>query len=175
MRLRVPTLLVLALLVFAAATPAQAQLFDRGDASRLAFGVGAFDVLKDETAADFRAEWRGGGGLFDIVKPFVGVELTSDGAFWGGGGIYVDLFLNESIVLTGSFAPGYYQEGGGKDLGYELEFRSQIELAYRFENRSRLSLAFSHLSNAGLGDSNPGTEVLNVYYSLPVQNLLRLF
>ena len=52
-----------------------------------------------------------------------------------------------------------------------MEFRSTIELGYRFDDRSRLSLAFGHLSNAGIGDSNPGTEVLTLYYHLPIDRL----
>ena len=52
-----------------------------------------------------------------------------------------------------------------------VEFRSQVELGYQFENQSRLSLAFSHISNAELGDDNPGTEVLNLYYHLPLDLL----
>ncbi len=38
-------------------------------------------------------------------------------------------------------------------------------------NGSRLGLAFGHISNAGLDDDNPGTEILNLYYHIPVGNL----
>jgi len=71
-------------------------------------------------------------------------------------------------VLTPSFGVGAYDEGDGKDLGDTIEFRSQVELAYRFDNRSRVGVAFSHISNAGIGDRNPGTEILNVYYAYPL-------
>jgi hypothetical protein len=76
------------------------------------------------------------------------------------------------LVLTPSFGAGLYADGGGKELGHAVEFRSQIEIAYRFDNRARLGLAFSHISNASIGDKNPGVEVLNVYYSLPLDGLL---
>ena len=75
-------------------------------------------------------------------------------------------------MVTGSFGAGYYAEGGGTDLGHEIEFRSQIEVAYRFDDRSRLGLAFSHISNASIGDTNPGVEVLNDYYSIPLTRFL---
>ena len=67
-----------------------------------------------------------------------------------------------------SFAAGLYEDGDGKDLGHTVEFRSAIDLAYRFDNRSRLGLSFYHLSNAHLADSNQGTEVLSLIYSVPL-------
>jgi hypothetical protein len=35
-----------------------------------------------------------------------------------------------------------------------------------------LSLAFGHISNASIGTDNPGVEILNLYYSLPLDGLL---
>ena len=52
-----------------------------------------------------------------------------------------------------------------------LEFRSQIELATRFDDRSRLGLAFSHISNASVGERNPGTEILTLTYMVPVERI----
>ena len=74
------------------------------------------------------------------------------------------MFLGRRIVLTPSFAPGYYHEGSGLDLGHALEFRSQIEFAYRFDDRSRIGVAVSHMSNASIADENPGTESAILYY-----------
>src|SRR3546814_3096058 len=82
------------------------------------------------------------------LKPWGGVEVTSDGAVWGGIGILVDVTVFDAVVLTGSFAPGLYEDGNGKNLGHTVEFRSQVELGYQFENRSRLSLGFSHTSRS---------------------------
>jgi hypothetical protein len=158
-------------LVFAlnlgAAAPLRAQ-----DPSFLAFGLGYYDVYhQDDTAVDFRLEYRHG-EKFWIFKPWIGVEATSDGAFYGVAGVLVDVFFGKRVVLTPSFGAGLYAEGDGKDLGHVIEFRSQIELAYRFDDRSRLGLAFSHISNASIGDENPGVEILSVYYSLPLDSLL---
>ena len=134
-------------------------------------GIGWYDIyLQDDQAVDFRLEYRHGDD-FLWLKPWAGLEATSDGSVWGGIGVLIDITFFDSIVLTGSFAPGLYEDGGGKDLGHTVEFRSQVELGYQFENRSRLSLAFSHLSNAHLSDDNPGTEVLNLYYHLPLEML----
>lgn len=141
------------------------------DQALLAGGVGVFDLIQDDdTAMDFRIEYRHGSGLW-IFKPWFGLEATSDGALYGLGGVLADFNLSPNIVLTPSFGVGAYAEGDGKDLGHVIEFRSQIEVAYRFDNASRLGLAFSHISNAGLGTENPGTEVINLYYALPVGSL----
>ena len=80
----------------------------------------------------------------------------------------IDVLLTDNIAFSLSSGPGYYEDGDGKDLGYDLEFRSQAEIAYVMEDRSRIALAISHLSNAGLGDTNPGVEVVSLYYMLPL-------
>jgi len=157
--------------LLAAGERAAAQVALNETPAVISGGVGWYDFkLQDDEAVDFRLEYRHGED-FLWLKPWGGLEVTSDGAVWGGIGVLVDIIFFDSIVLTGSFAPGLYEDGNGKDLGHTIEFRSQVELGYQFENRSRLSVAFSHISNARLGDDNPGTEVLNLYYHLPLDVL----
>jgi hypothetical protein len=137
----------------------------------LSAGIGYFDFWsRDDTAADVRLEYRHDAGLW-VFKPWVGVEATSDGAVFGVGGLLVDIDLGPRLVLTPSVGLGAYHDGGGLQLHNTLEFRSQVELAYRFHDRSRLGLAFSHISNASLGDDNPGAEIISLYYHLPLTRL----
>ena len=146
----------------AATTPASAD-----DPSFITIGGGVYDVTQnDDVAADFRVEYRHGEKLW-LFKPWVGAEVTTDGAVYGALGILMDIFFGRRVVLTPSFGAGLYSDGGGKDLGSVIEFRSQVEIAYRFNDRSRLGLAISHISNASIGDDNPGTEILTLYYSIP--------
>ncbi len=169
MRLRRCVLALAMLPVLAAVAGARA---DGDDPAFVSLGLGYYDINRQSNeAVDFRLEYRHGEKLW-IFKPWVGIEGTSDGAVYGAGGILVDVFFGRRVVVTGSFGAGYYEEGDGKDLGHELEFRSQIEIAYRFDDRSRLGLAFSHISNASIADFNPGVEILNVYYSIPLTRLL---
>ncbi len=135
----------------------------------IAFSAGAFDVGKDETAAEGRLEYRSGTRIW-VFKPFAGVMGTSDGGAYGYAGVLLDLFYSRRIVATLSFAPGVYTEGDGKDLGHGLEFRSQLEIAYRFDDRARLGLSISHMSNASIGDKNPGSESLMLTYALPIRS-----
>jgi hypothetical protein len=169
-RLALLVALVCAVLV-TAGERAAAQVALNDTPAVLSGGVGWYDFkLQDDEAVDFRLEYRHGDD-FLWLKPWGGLEVTSDGGVWGGVGVLVDITFFDSVVLTGSFAPGLYEEGKGKDLGHTIEFRSQVELGYQFENQSRLSLAISHISNAHLSDDNPGTEVLNLYYHLPLDVL----
>lgn len=140
------------------------------DPTLLTLSGGVFDIGEDDTAAEGRIELRGS-QRFWVFKPFGGIMATGDSAFYGYAGVLIDLYWGRRIVTTFSFAPGYYEQGDGKDLGHEIEFRSQAEIAWRFDNRARLGVSFGHMSNAGIGDDNPGQESLMLNLSLPVGNL----
>jgi lipid A 3-O-deacylase len=150
--------------------PAQAQ--ESTDLSYLSLGLGAYEVLDSDTSADVRVEYRHGTPLFWKIKPWAGLEATTDGSIWGGGGVLADFNLADNIYLTPSLGVGLYTDGGSDtDLGSPIEFRSQLEGGYQFLNGHRVGVAFSHISNAGLDNDNPGTEILNLYYHIPVGNL----
>lgn len=170
----------LATLLFAGASGLASTGPSRADeASFVTFGpdepafvngaIGYFDVIDEASpAADFRLEYRHDEGLW-IFKPWVGLEVTSDGAFYPVGGLLADILLGEHVVITPSLGiGGYFNDLGGKDLGSTFEVRTQLEIGYRFEDKSRLGLAASHISNGGISSHNPGTEVLTVYYSYPL-------
>lgn len=139
--------------------------------SHLVFGLGAYNHNENgagSTEADFRAEYRVGYRLLNVIRPFAAGEITSDGSVWGGVGIAAEVPLGENWFIGASFAPGLYAEGGSDlDLGGTIQFRSQAEVGYRFGSDQRVSLSYSHLSNAGLDEENPGSEVITVYYHVP--------
>ena len=78
-----------------------------------------------------------------------------------------DFPLGRNWIVTPRFAAGVYHDGSGVDLGNELEFREGIVLTW-IGQRLRLGVGFYHASNGGLGDNNPGTEVLEAVLSFPV-------
>jgi len=156
--------LVLALAIGPAAAPAGAD-----DPDFLSGAVGWYDVGGDDQAAEFRLEYRSDLKLW-IFKPYAAVAGTTTGSVFVGGGLLADIYFGDRFVLTGSAGVNYYANGSARlDLGHEVEFRTQAELAYRFDDRSRVGIAFSHYSNAGIGDRNPGVETLSLYYSIPLQ------
>ncbi len=91
------------------------------------------------------------------LSPITGAMITADNASYFYTGVQAQYkvgFLN----LTPSFAPGYYNKGNGKDLGHALEFKSEIQLSLELPMQSQLGLSYNHLSNASLGDKNPGAN-----------------
>jgi hypothetical protein len=160
-----------------AAGPAAAQGVQADDPAYVSVAGGGFNVTDSgpggDAAADVRLEYRHD-ERFLWLKPWAGLELTGDGGIWGGGGIAFDAAVTEHIVVTLSTGVGAYGRGSGKDLGAVTEFRSQLELGYRFPDRSRLTAAFGHLSNAGIGETNPGAETATLYYHVPLTNLAGL-
>jgi len=141
---------------------------------RIAVGAGAYNINLDNendhgnnTVSMFRLEARLPYKLWRFT-PIAGMEVSDRGAFYGYGGFALDVFFGDSFLLTPNTALGYYSAGNGRDLGYPLEFRSGIEAAWQFENGSRLGLVYHHISNAELGDKNPGIENLTVNYAVPL-------
>lgn len=161
---------ILAALAFAGAVGAVPALAE-DEPDFLTLGAGWYDFNDNMDAVDFRVEYRSDLKLLGFIKPWAGLEFTSDRAAYGVVGIHTDIFFGRRIVLTPSWGVGAYADGDGKDLGHTVEFRSQIEIGYRFDDWSRLSLAVSHISNASLGDNNPGTEIATIYYHIPIRNL----
>lgn len=129
-----------------------------------------------------------GGGIAGVVDPdktiFGTVELqpalrvgpfgtwvavqASDQNYYLGGGLLYNWYVTEHLFITPSFGAGLYADHNGTDLGYPLEFRSGIECGYDFKKAGRISIGFWHLSNGGLGDRNPGDELVAVRYALPI-------
>jgi len=153
-------------LTAAALPPAPARA---DDPAFLTVGAGWFDFNRQkDDGAEFRLDYRSDYKLW-IFKPFLTVAGVSNGMSFVGGGVLIDVYFGNRVVVTPSFAPTWWRGKTDElDLGHGLEFRSQIEFAYRFDDRSRIGLAVSHSSNASLGDTNPGTETLMLNYSFPL-------
>ena len=151
------------------------------------FGLGIYDIKFDGSeknqAMDFRYEYRSDNSLLDIgpkednfffLKPFIGVEFTSDSASYFLTGIYFEDNLGElfegdknKFFFTPSFGAGIYDDASGKKLGNDLQFRTSFEVSYELKNKNRIGISFSHISNANLGDKNPGVEILSFSYQVP--------
>ena len=170
--------LVRAFLLLALSFPFYSKAQDR-----IKFAVGAFDILGDDTETTFSGTYRF--GEFDLaqfgmkqgfvdIHPIAGLYLNTEGGIYGFAGLEFEKYLTPEIVLNPSFAVGYYDDNGqSTDLGLDLEFRSGIEVLYEMPNGVRVGPGFYHLSNASLGEDNPGTEMLMLNFSVPFANFLR--
>ena len=138
------------------------------DRNYIAISSAVFDILQQaDPSFESRVEFRLGkvnlGG-----HPFSGVMVNSEGAMHIYVGLYYDIPLTDFLFLTPSFAPGLYAKNNSKDLKFALEFQSQIEISIKFVNGARVGFSFNHMSNATLGEENPGVESLALTYIIPL-------
>ncbi len=141
----------------------------------LSFGTGVYNVMKERWRSwEFDLEYK-----FHIrslpspnryleFRPLIGVMATVQGSVYAYLGLNFDLLFWDHLLLAPGFAAGYFSKGHGKDLGYPLEFRSGVELAWQFSDQRRLGLHFYHLSNASIGHKNPGEESFVFFYDIPL-------
>ena len=91
------------------------------------------------------------------LSPITGAMITADNASYFYTGVQANYKVG-ALNIVPSFAPGYYNQGNGKDLGHALEFKSEVQLSLDLPQDSQLGLSYNHLSNASLGDKNPGAN-----------------
>ena len=91
------------------------------------------------------------------VAPITGGFITENSAAYIYTGIEWNVDMG-GMMFTPSFAPGLYHEGDGKDLGHVLEFKSEVQLSYVVSDKTSFGVSYNHISNASLGDKNPGAN-----------------
>ena len=91
------------------------------------------------------------------LSPITGALITADNAGYIYTGVQAQYKIGV-LNVTPSFTPGLYHEGNGKDLGHMLEFKSEIQLSLNLSKSAELGFSYNHLSNASLGDKNPGAN-----------------
>ena len=126
------------------------------------FFTGNFDFSDDKQAAvlvgfQHQNENLKRDTLIGKISPITGGFITENSAIY----IYTGFEWNVdmgALTFTPSFAPGLYHEGDGKDLGHVLEFKSEIQFSYEISKDTNIGLSYNHISNASLGDKNPGAN-----------------
>mgnify|MGYP006087691837 FL=1 len=139
------------------------------DKNYLSTSIGQFDINDTKDSAEYRIEYLKGsisklspGNL--SLKPFYGAMINGDDGKYFYSGLRKDIVLSDKTYLTPSFAIGYYDQGKSKDLGYDLEFRSQLEISFKLESMNRIAISINHISNASLGEQNPGVESMVISF-----------
>ena len=133
-------------------------------AADLTLAPGSFDIGKSGNAMGqveyrFSTDWSG-------FRPQVGLFFTADSEAYVYTGIGYPFAFHEKWSLTPSLSAGYYNEGAGKDLGCDLEFYSQLRLEYQLSSDARVGVGIGHISNASIGDTNPGAETAYLSYTI---------
>jgi len=91
------------------------------------------------------------------ISPVSGFLITGDSATYLYTGIQAEYNIGK-MNLTPSFTPGLYGKGDGKDLGHLVEFKSELQLSFDLLKDSELGFSYNHISNASLGEKNPGAN-----------------
>lgn len=141
----------------------------------LSFATGVYNLLQNKWRTwefdleyKFHVSWLKSPNPYLEFRPLIGALMTLKGTTYFYLGINFDLLFFDHLHFAPGFAAGYFSKGNGRDLGYPLEFRSGVELAWQFSDWRRLGLHFYHLSNASLGHRNPGEESLVIFYDIPL-------
>jgi len=92
------------------------------------------------------------------ASPITGGFITENSAAYVYTGVEWNYAMSDKVKFTPSFAPGLYHEGNGKDLGHVLEFKTEVQLSYSISENTNFGISHNHVSNARLGDKNPGAN-----------------
>lgn len=122
-------------------------MFDFSDDKQRAVTVG----LEHQDENLFRNSFLG------KISPITGGWITANNSFYFYSGVQAEYDLGFAN-FTPSFAPGYYNQGKGKDLGHALEFKTEVQLEVDVLENSNLAFSYNHISNASLGTKNPGAN-----------------
>ena len=98
------------------------------------------------------------------IAPVSGAFVTGKTSLYFYTGIEGQYNLGP-INISPSFTPGYYDKGNGKDLGSELEFKSEVKIGFDIFKNSNLGYSYSHISNNDWGSTNPGTDNQQLTFS----------
>jgi hypothetical protein len=157
-------LVALAVLLASGASAAE----EAAPRAQVAAMAGVFDFTDDTfRAGELGAQYRGAGRWW-VLHPMAGGMVTTDGSWNIYAGFGIDVPLGRRVLIRLGFAPGYYGQGGGKDMGQALEFRSSFEIGWRFDSGWRIGLEGYHLSNADLAAHNPGEGSLLLVLTVPL-------
>jgi len=91
------------------------------------------------------------------VSPITGGFITDKDSVFIYTGVQIQYEIGP-LKITPSLAPGYYEQGNGKDLGMALEFQSKIKLSFDFFKDTKIGYSYSHISNNDWGTINPGVN-----------------
>ena len=150
--------LILFFIIFLTTT----KLVASEDNHQLNFFIGNFDFSDHKQAAvlfgfQHQNEDLNRDTLIGNISPITGGFVTENSAAYIYTGFEWNIDMG-ALTFTPSFAPGLYHEGDGKDLGHVIEFKSEVQFSYELSKNSKIGFSYNHLSNASIGDKNPGAN-----------------
>ncbi|MCB1801131.1 MAG: acyloxyacyl hydrolase [Gammaproteobacteria bacterium] len=92
------------------------------------------------------------------LRPQLGLFTTNKNAVHLYAGLAYPLRVTNRWSLTPSASIGYYDNGNDIDLGHDIEFYTRLDVSYRINDAVQFAVGIAHISNADLGEHNPGAE-----------------
>ena len=155
--------LIVILMLVALTKNVNAEELKPSDSHQFNFFSGVFDINTDfKKSSELFGVQHSNEDLFrdtflGKLSPITGFMMTADSASYFYTGVQAEYKIGK-LNLTPSFSPGIYSMGDGKDLGSPLEFKSEVQLSVDLLPGTKLGYSQSHISNADLGDTNPGAD-----------------
>ena len=149
------------IILFAFSSIAEEKIFEKQN-TELSIYTGMFDFSDDGKRSTLigiqhQNENLNRDTFLGNLSPITGLIITADNAGYIYTGVKAQYKLG-ALNFTPSFTPGLYHEGDGKDLGHLIEFKSELQISLNFSQTSELGFSYNHISNASLGDKNPGAN-----------------
>ena len=156
------TFLTLSFVNFGSVADEEIKNVNKNADTELNLFTGIFDFSDDKQRAGLFGMQHQNEQLFresflGKLSPITGGFLTENSAFYLYSGVQAEYDLG-FFTITPSFAPGYYNEGSGKDLGAPLEFKTEVQMTLNLSDTTHLGMSYNHISNASLGSKNPGAN-----------------
>ena len=132
------------------------------DSHEFNFFSGVFDMTNEAKNSELFGVQHSNEDLFrdtflGKISPITGFMITDNADTYFYTGVQAEYKIGK-LNLTPSFSPGIYTVGDGKDLGSPLEFKSELQLSLDLLSGTKLGYSQSHMSNADLGEKNPGAD-----------------
>ena len=99
------------------------------------------------------------------LRPTIQLLAIDDSGYYLGVGILKDFSIDKDWLCGLGLSAGVAHDSEeSRALDYDLEFYSRVFLTRQINVRNSLRLEFGHISNGGLGETNPGTEPLMMFW-----------
>ncbi len=144
--------------------PLQGQTIIHQNSTIIQIGAGLYDFRRPSVTSELQVE------IFlptklSIIRPMAGILTTGTRDLYASVGAGIPVSLSGNFVLLPSIGGGIYKHGNGTELGYAMEFCSDLEITYELANHSYIGVGIYHFSNGSLSKTNPGLESLLLSYS----------
>ncbi len=136
-------------------------------ASSLVLGVGATEDHRNKhhTVIDLGLEANELESFYGL-KPYANVFLA-DETYYVGAGMVKEFALSQRWQVGFGATVGYYDtDKESLELGHDVEFKTKLYLGYEVMQGHHIRVEYGHISNADLGNSNPGMNMALINWAI---------